>query len=76
VKSQGLKDGDIIILTLRRLPASDPSDRINSFPPVRQLFGYVKQTQHINPRDTEQLRPLISKSHCQYYCNCTAPGEG
>lgn len=63
VASQGLKEGDVVILTLRRPSASAecPSDAINSLPPERRVFGYVKQTQRYNMRSSEQLHPLISK---------------
>jgi len=64
VKSQGLNEGDVIILTLRRKPVSDPSDPASSLPVERRVFGYVKQTQRYGMRNNEQLHPLIRKSTC------------
>jgi len=64
VASQGLKEGDLVMLTLRRPMASShcPSDAVNSLPPERRVFGYIKQTQRCSMRSREQLHPLISES--------------
>jgi len=62
VTSQGLKEGDIIVLTLRRPPVTaHSSDAVNSLPTERRVFGYVRQTQRYNSHGTEQLHPLISE---------------
>ena len=64
VASHGLKDGDLVILTLRRLTAGAqlPSDAVNSLPPERRVFGFIKQVQRHSMRNVEQLHPLISES--------------
>lgn len=63
IESQGLKEGDLVILTLRRPLASAqfPSDTVNSLPPERRVFGYVRQTQRLGLRSSEQLHPLIGE---------------
>lgn len=68
--SQGLKEGDLVILQLRRPTASAhlPSHTINGYPEQKDVFGYVMQTQRCGSRNSEQLHPLISESnYCSVY---------
>lgn len=63
VKSNGLKEGDLVILTLRRPADNDhrASGAVNALAPEKRVFGYVRQTQRYNLRSSEQLHPLISE---------------
>jgi len=65
VTCQGLKDGDLVIMTLRRPSAGGSahlsSDFVNSLPEERRVFGYVRQAQRVNVRRNEQLNPLVRK---------------
>jgi len=64
VTSQHLKDGDLVILTLRRPTgnAHGLSDAVaKSLPWKKRVFGFIKQTQRYSLRSSEQLHPLISE---------------